>query len=138
MPRSQPANNLIEFDLASLAELGDGHAFRQVQILLAQAVLDCRSRPLEKGARKMTVQFELAPRVRQEDYGEQGQTRTVLDGITLKIKMDVRCPARQTLDYDCGVTEKNQLVFNPQDAYNHRAVTLPEDDEEAAVAGQVG
>lgn len=137
MPKQTQTMNVVELNLTSLEELGEGAAFRQVQILMAQAVADVRSRPGEKKPRKLTVQFELSPRVRLEEYGE-GQVRTILDAIALKLRMNVTCPPRETLEYDCGFTDKNSLVFNPEAPHNHRQVNLPEDDENPATAGRVG
>lgn len=137
MPAAPPELNLTELSLTTLQELGEGNAFRQVQALLHQAVADCKNRMTEKRARKLVIQLELSPRVRQEDYGDN-QSRMVLDGVSLKIQMDLKQPSRKTLEYDCGITESNGLVFNPASPHNHRQMTLPIADEQPTVAGKIG
>jgi hypothetical protein len=39
--------------------------------------------------------------------------------------MDIKCPTRKTIEFDCGVGENHALLFNPDNPHNHRQAGLP-------------
>ena len=116
--------NLIELDLTTLKELQGGAVFQQVQKLIAAAVADCENRPGEDRPRKVVIQLEMKPVTRFEEIDEN-HTKRVLDGIKLSLQMDVKCPTRKTIEFDCGVGENHALTFNPDSPHNHRQAGLP-------------
>lgn len=116
--------NLVELDLESLKQLQGGAVFQQVQKLIQAAVLDCENRPAEERARKVTLQLEIKPVSRIEEIDET-HTRRVLDGLKLSLQMDVKCPTRKTIEFDCGVGDNHTLLFNPDSPHNHRQHGLP-------------
>src|SRR5690349_19047350 len=116
--------NLIELNLATIQQLQDGAVFQQAQKLIQAAVADCESRISEKRPRKIVLQLEIEPVTRLEDIDEE-HTRRVLDGVKLRIQMDIKCPTRKTIEFDCGVGENHSLLFNPDNAHNHRQAGLP-------------
>jgi hypothetical protein len=115
---------LIELDLSTLQQLQGGAVFQQVQKLIAAAVADCEHRPSEERARKVSIQLEILPVSRMEEIDEQ-HSRRVLDGVKLRLQMDVKCPTRKTIEFDCGVGENHALLFNPSSPHNHRQAGLP-------------
>lgn len=116
--------NLVELDLNTLHQLQGGAIFEQVQKLIKQAVADCENRPAEDRARKVTIQLEMKPVTRIEDIDETHR-RLVLDGLKLSLQMDVKCPTRKTIEFDCGVGDGHALLFNPDSPHNHRQAPLP-------------
>lgn len=116
--------NLVELDLASLQQLQGGAVFQQVQKLIATAVADCEARPGEDRVRKVSIQLELKPVTRCEEI-DDSHTRKVLDGLKLSLQMDVKCPTRKTIEFDCGVGDNHALLFNPDSPHNHRQAGLP-------------
>lgn len=116
--------NLVELDLNTLHQLQDGAIFEQVQKLIKQAVADCENRPGEERARKVTLQLELKPVTEYEEIDDT-HTRKVLSGLKLSLQMDVKCPTRKTIEFDCGVGEGHALLFNPDSPHNHRQAALP-------------
>lgn len=116
--------NLIELDLTTLKELQNGAVFQQVQRLIAAAVTDCENRPSEKRPRKVILQLELEPTTRVEEVDERNH-RVVLDGIKLNLQMDIKCPTRKSIQFDCGVGSGHTLLFNPDSPHNHKQAPLP-------------
>lgn len=116
--------NLVELDLGTLQQLQGGAVFQQVQKLIAAAVADCENRPAEERARKVSIQLEIMPVSRFEEIDEQ-HTKRVLDGVKLRLQMDVKCPTRKTIEFDCGVGSNHALLFNPESPHNHRQAGLP-------------
>lgn len=116
--------NLVELNLATIQQLQEGAIFQQVQRLIAGAVADCENRPAEERARKVSIQLEILPVSRLEEIDDT-HTRRVLDGVKLRLQMDVKCPTRKTIEFDCGVGENHALLFNPDSPHNHRQAGLP-------------
>lgn len=116
--------NLIELNLSTLQQLQGGAVFQQAQRLIQQAVADCENRVSEKRPRKVVIQLEVEPVTRLEQIDEE-HTRRVLDGVKLRLQMDVKCPTRKTIEFDCGVGEGHALLFNPENPHNHRQAALP-------------
>lgn len=116
--------NLVELNLATIQQLQEGAIFHQVQRLIAGAVADCENRPAEERARKVSIQLEILPVSRLEEIDDT-HTRRVLDGVKLRLQMDVKCPTRKTIEFDCGVGENHALLFNPDSPHNHRQAGLP-------------
>lgn len=116
--------NLVELNLATIQQLQNGGVFQQVQRLIAAAVADCENRPAEERPRKVSIQLEILPVSRLEEIDDQ-HTRRVLDGVKLRLQMDVKCPTRKTIEFDCGVGDNHALLFNPDSPHNHRQAGLP-------------
>jgi len=116
--------NLVELNLSTIQQLQEGAVFQQVQKLIAAAVADCENRPNEERARKVSIQLEILPVSRLEEI-DDAHTRRVLDGVKLRLQMDVKCPTRKTIEFDCGVGENHALMFNPESPHNHRQAGLP-------------
>ncbi len=116
--------NLVKLDLTTIQQLQGGAVFQQVQRLIAQAVADCESRPGEERGRKVNLSLEISPVTRVEEI-DDAHSRLVLDGVKLKFQMDLKCPTRKTIEFDCGVGDNHTLLFNPDSPYNHRQAGLP-------------
>lgn len=116
--------NLVELNLETIKELQQGAVFQQVQKLIASAVADCESRVGEKRPRKVVIQLEIEPVTRLEEIDDE-HTRRVLDGVKLRLQMDLKCPTRKTIEFDCGVGDNHALLFNPENPHNHRQAGLP-------------
>jgi len=116
--------NLVELNLATLQQLQDGAVFQQAQKLIQQAVADCESRLGEKRPRKVVIQLEIEPVTSLIDIDEE-HTKRILDGVKLRLQMDIKCPTRKTIKFDCGVGEGHALLFNPDNPHNHRQAGLP-------------
>lgn len=129
--------NLVELNLATIEQLQDGAIFQQVQKLIAQAVTDCENRISEKRPRKIVLQLEIEPMTRSEEIDET-HSRRVLDGVKLRLQMDIKCPTRKTIEFDCGVGDGHVLLFNPDNPHNHRQAPLPFTVEGNATVPMVG
>ncbi len=116
--------NLVELDLSTIQQLQGGAVFQQAQKLIAAAVADCENRPAEERPRKVSIQLEILPVSRFEEI-DDAHTKRVLDGVKLRLQMDVKCPTRKTMEFDCGVGENHALMFNPDSPHNHRQAGLP-------------
>jgi hypothetical protein len=116
--------NLVELDLSTLQQLQGGAVFQQVQRLIAAAVTDCENRPTEERPRKVNIQLEIIPVSRRETIDDT-HFRQVLDGVKLRLQMDLKCPTRKTMEFDCGVGSNHTLLFNPHNPLNHRQADLP-------------
>lgn len=116
--------NLVELNLATIQQLQDGAVFQQAQKLIQQAVADCESRLTEKRPRKVVIQLEIEPVTALVDIDEEN-TKRVLEGVKLRLQMDIKCPTRKTMEFDCGVGEGHSLLFNPENPHNHRQAGLP-------------
>jgi hypothetical protein len=123
--------NLIELDLTTLKELQGGAVFQQVQKLLSAAVADCENRCGEERDRVVTLKLAIKPVTRSEEI-DDSHSRKVLDGVKLKLEMDLKCPTRRTIEFDCGVGDNHALLVNPDSPYNHRQAALPLTFEGAA------
>ena len=116
--------NLVELNLATLQQLQNGDVFRQAQKLIQQAVADCESRLAEKRPRKVVIQLEIEPVTSLIEVDDE-HTKRVLDGVKLRLQMDIKCPTRKTMEFDCGVGDGHALLFNPDNPHNHRQAALP-------------
>lgn len=126
--------NLEELDLESLKNLQDGAALKQFMALMETAVRDIKNRPGDERSRKVVLSFELSPKSEWiEDPADDTRKMIALRGVGLKISMDAKLPSRHTVEYDCGVNDKDRLVFNPISPLNHLAPTLPFGNEEGTV-----
>jgi hypothetical protein len=119
-----PELNLVELNLDTLGQLMDGQILAQFERLLEQAIADCEKRPNEAKSRKVIAILNITPKTRVEQIDDT-HTRTVLDGLGLTLDMDVKVPARKTIEFDCGVGIGHKLLFNPHNAHNHRQQPLP-------------
>lgn len=116
--------NLVELNLETIKELQGGAVFQQVQKLIAAAVADCESRIGEKRPRKVVIQLEIEPVTRVDQINDE-HFQNVLDGVKLRLQMDLKCPTRKTIEFDCGVGDNHSLMFNPENPHNHRQAGLP-------------
>lgn len=116
--------NLVELDLSTIQQLQGGAVFKQVQKLIAMAVSDCESRITDRRPRKILLCLEVSPKTRVEMIDDT-HSETVLDGLKLRLKKDVKFPTRETIEFDCAVGENHALLFNPDSPHNHRQVGLP-------------
>lgn len=91
---------------------------------MQQAIKDCENRPSEKKARKVIAVLDIVPKTRVEQIDET-HSRIVIDGLALSVNMDVKCPVRKTIEFDCGLGDGHKLLFNPHNAHNHRQAPLP-------------
>lgn len=116
--------NLVELDLASLQQLQGGQVFNQVSKLIASAVADCENRPAEERERVIVLKLSIRPESSVQEIDEN-TTRRVIDSLKLKLDMDLKCPTRRTIEFDCGLGEDHKLLFNPHSPHNHRQQPLP-------------
>lgn len=78
---------------------------------LAAAVLDCRERPGNNGARKIKICVEVSP-------CETG------DDVTVHVTTESRSPSRRLADYRMMATRNGGLKFNPQSPSDPNQETL--------------
>lgn len=122
---------VLKLDMETLKQLGGGAAFLQIQKLLEQAVFDIKSRPGDKRARKVVLALELTPKTHNETSEDGLSKQLHLDGVSTKLHMDVKLPPRRTIEFDMGVSDNNELLFNPYCPANWRQSTLPTLDAES-------
>lgn len=115
---------LLEFDLNTLKELGNGAAYKQIMRLLQNCVEDCERRPSEKRKRSVVIKIHMTPKVREEE-GDDEQRRVIADGLGLEIECDSKLPNRKTMQYDAGIGEGGRILFNPYCPHNHRQRHFP-------------
>ena len=116
--------HLLDFDLETLRQLGNGAVFNQIMRLIQQCVDDCEKRPGEKRARKVMICLELSPKSHEEPGIEEDSVRQIADGLDLVIKCDNKLPNRKSMSFDCGIGPGGKILFNPYNPINHRQLPL--------------
>ena len=117
--------HLLDFDLETIRQLGNGAVFNQIMRLLQQCVDDCEKRPGEKRPRKVMVAIEISPKSHNEAGIDEDTVRLVVDGLELVIKCDNKLPNRKSMSFDCGIGPGGKILFNPYNPVNHRQLPLP-------------
>lgn len=107
---------LQQFKTASLATLDGGRIAAALERELKQAVQDCRDRPAEKKARKVTLQIEIAPEVVDNTAD--------LCTIGLQCQIQARFPSRASRTYSMDVQKNGNLVFNADAPENPAQKTI--------------
>ena len=128
--------HLLDFDLETLRQLGNGAVFNQIMRLIEQCVDDCQRRPGEKRPRKVMIQLNISPKSHDEAGIDEDTVRKVADGIELMVTADNKLPNRKSMSFDCGIGPGNKILFNPYNPVNHRQLPLPVVlDQKQAAAG---
>lgn len=122
---SNSAPHLVDFDLETLRQLGNGMVFNQVMRLIQQCVEDCSARPLEKRPRKVLIVINLTPKTHDEPGIDEDTVRQIADGIGMVIQCDNKLPNRKSMSFDCGIGKGGKILFNPHNPVNHRQMPLP-------------
>lgn len=110
---------LEEFTLGSIKDLGGGKAALAFAQHVRRAALDCKDRPGDGAARKVTLELVLSP-ILQPD-GD-------CDEVSAQLKVSSTVPKQQTKPYSFGLRANGMLTFNPDSLDNVDQATMLKDD----------
>lgn len=128
------ANQLLILELSSVGQILDGTVGATFNKLIGQAVADLKARMTDKKPRKLAVEIALTPKITAHFDEITKTTHTELVGVAVKISFDLKVPKRHTIEVDCGIDHKNQLLHNLHAPFNHQQQTLLADDDPATVS----
>lgn len=114
---------LKQFDLGQLADIDGGRIAAAVELEMKKAIEDCRDRPTEERARKVTLEVSLVPTV----YDGTGDLETI--NMTFQCKHTI--PTRKSRSYNVGVQKSGKLVYSEYapDNVHQRTIDEMEVDE---------
>lgn len=95
--------------LSTLPKLDFGKIDAAFRAEMDRAVEDCKDRPLESKARKVSINFLLAPKI-DKAAGLEGNNA---DEVELQCEVTSTVPKRKTRVYTMRTQQNNGLLFQP-------------------------
>lgn len=127
-----PRNNetATTFTLASLNELDFGKIPAAFTAEMKHAVADCKDRPMETKARKVSISFILVPKIDKQSNDNHA------DEVEMQCEVTSTVPKRKTNVYTMRTKQDHGLLFEPdsptepnQPGLYPKGHPLNEDDE---------
>lgn len=117
-------DKLLRLTMENLGQLGGGVVPEVWSDAIRQAVRDCLDRPGDKRARKVVLQMCIVP------------VATVVgntidcSGAKGTVQCRTKIPDRESQEFDFGVQNSGDLIFNPDSPRDHRQMTMLEGEGE--------
>jgi len=119
--------SLIPLSLETVKDLDGGRPSLAFSHAVEQCVLDCKDRPMDERARKISLEFSLSPVAEESDVAGVFNLASVEGGFKIKVAM----PNRQTKTYSFGINRQGKLFFSETSPGNVAQTTFEDVDPES-------